>query len=147
MGVVFHHPRRDVRAIREVHHVHQVAPAVFESLYLRLPGTRAGEVEFVHIDRLAWQVCAAAGDRQTSNPRDIEAAFATAYKRKVFPGTPLAEAGFSRQYLRDEVTSVIKGRAIDSLDTYLEIARTGRRAPMGRQQRSSGLGPDDGVGR
>ena len=111
-------------------------PPVFESLYLRLPGTRAGEVEFVHIDRLAWQVCAAAGDRQSTNPRDIEAAFATAYKRKVFPGTPLAEAGFSRQYLRDEITSVIKGRAIDSLDTYLEIARTGRRAPMGRQQRS-----------
>ena len=43
-------------------------PPVFESLYLRLPGTRAGEVEFVHIDRLAWQVCAAAGRPADDEP-------------------------------------------------------------------------------
>jgi hypothetical protein len=54
----------------------------------------------------------------------------------VYPGPPLAAAGFSGQYLRREVTSVIKGRAIDSVDTYLEIARTGRRASIGPQQRS-----------
>lgn len=111
-------------------------PPVFEALYLRLPGTRAGEVEFVHIDRLAWQVCAADGDRPAMSQRDVDAAFATAVKRTVYPGTPLADAGFSRQYLRDEITAVIKGRAIASLDTYLEIAHTGRRAPLGRQQRT-----------
>jgi hypothetical protein len=111
-------------------------PPVFEALYLRLPGTRAGEVEFVHIDRLAAQVCAAAGDRQVTAPREVEAAFATAYKRHVFRGTPLADAGFGRQYLRDEITSVIKGRGITSLDTYLKIMRTGRRAPMSGRQRA-----------
>jgi hypothetical protein len=110
-------------------------PPVFESLYLRLPGTRAGEVEFVHIDRLAHQVCAAAGDAPATIPADIDAAFDAAYKRTVYPGTPLADAGFGRQYIRDEVTSVIKGRGISSLDTYLEIVRTGRRAPMGRAHR------------
>lgn len=112
-------------------------PPVFEALYLRLPGTQAGDVEFVHIDRLAWQVCNAAGDRPTTNGRDIDAGFATAYRRTVHPGTPLAAAAaFSRQYLRDEITAVIKGRAVTSLDTYLEIARTGRRAPLGRLQRT-----------
>ncbi|MGH9192404.1 MAG: 3'-5' exonuclease [Acidimicrobiales bacterium] len=111
-------------------------PPVFEALYLRLPGTRAGEVEFVHIDRLAAKVCAAAGDRQVTAPREIDAAFATAHKRQVFVGTPLADAGFGRQYLRDEITSVIKGRGITSLDTYLEIVRTGRRAPMTRRHRA-----------
>jgi UvrD-like helicase C-terminal domain/AAA domain len=111
-------------------------PPVFEALYLRLPGTRAGEVEFVHIDRLAAQVCAASGDRQVTAPREIDAAFATACKRHVVLGTPLADAGFGRQYLRDEITSVIKGRGITSLDTYLEIVRTGRRAPMTRRQRA-----------
>jgi hypothetical protein len=111
-------------------------PPVFEALYLRLRGTRAGEVEFVHIDRLAAQVCAAAGDRQVTAPREIDAAFATAYKRHVFHGTPLADAGFGRQYLRDEISSVVKGRGITSLDTYLEIVRTGRRAPMSRRQRA-----------
>jgi hypothetical protein len=111
-------------------------PPVFEALYLRLPGTRAGEVEFVHIDRLAAQVCAAAEDREVTAPREIDAAFATAYKRHVFRGTPLADAGFGRQYVRDEISSVIKGRGIRSLDTYLEIVRTGRRAPMNRRQRA-----------
>jgi hypothetical protein len=110
-------------------------PPVFESLYLRLPGTRAGEVEFVHIDRLAHQVCAAASDNPATIPADIDAAFDIAYKRTVYPGTPLADAGFGRQYVRDEIASVIKGRGISSLDTYLEIVRTGRRAPMGRAHR------------
>jgi superfamily I DNA/RNA helicase len=48
----------------------------------------------------------------------------------------LGDAGFGRQYLREEINAVIKGRGITSLDTYLEIGRTGRRAPLGRQQRS-----------
>ena len=109
---------------------------MFESLFRRLPGARAGEVEFVHIDRLAWKICSDAGDKPVTAPREIDAAFATAYKRVVCPGTPLADAGFGRQYLRDEINAVIKGRGIASLETYLEIGRTGRRAPMGRQQRT-----------
>lgn len=110
-------------------------PPVFESLYLRLPGTQAGEVEFVHIHRLASQICTAAADRQVTAPRKIDAAFTAAFERAVTPGTPLAEAGFGRQYLRDEITSVIKGRGLTSLGTYLEIERTGRRAPMLRSHR------------
>ena len=111
-------------------------PPVFESLYLRLPGTRAGEVEFVHVDRLASQVCAVANDRQITAPKEIDAAFETAYRRQVFPGTPLGDAGSTKQYLRDEIAAVIKGRALSSLEEYLEIRRTGRRSPMGAQQRT-----------
>jgi hypothetical protein len=111
-------------------------PPVFESLFLRLPQTRSGEVEFVHVDRLARQVCTSAGDKVNTDPKKIEAAFATAFKRTVFVGTPLGDSGFGRQYLRDEITAVVKGRGIVDLDEYLEIARTGRRAPMGRQQRT-----------
>jgi hypothetical protein len=114
-------------------------PPVFESLYLRLPGTRAGEVEFVHVDRLASQVCRAAGDRQATAPNLIDAAFDAALERVVLEGSPLAKAGFGPQYLRDEITAVIKGRGLASLDTYLEVARTGRRAPMT-------AAPDPGVG-
>jgi hypothetical protein len=111
-------------------------PPVFESLYLRMPGTRAGDVEFIHIDKLARGVCKAAGDNLVTAPREIDAAFAKAHKRLVYPNTPLYEAGFSREYLREEISSVIKGRGITDLDTYLEIERTGRRAPMGRNQRT-----------
>lgn len=64
-------------------------PPVFESLYLRMPGTRAGDVEFLHIDKLARDVCEAAGDRLVTAPRETDAAFAKAFKRHVFPGTPL----------------------------------------------------------
>jgi len=111
-------------------------PPVFESLYLRMPSARAGEVEFVHIDKLARDVCKAAGDRLVTAPREIDAAFAKAFKRQVYPGTPLHEAGFSRDYLRDEIAAVIKGRGITDLDTYLAVERTGRRAPLGKNQRS-----------
>jgi hypothetical protein len=110
-------------------------PPVFESLYLRLPGTQAGEVEFVHLHRLASQVCAAAGDRQVTAPKRIDGAFTTAFESTVVRGTPLSDAGFGRQYLRDEITSVIKGRGLTSLSTYLEVERTGRRAPMARRHR------------
>lgn len=110
-------------------------PPVFQSLYMRMPGTQAGEVEFVHIDKLAAQVCIAAGNRLVTAPREIDAAFATAHKRILTLGTPLADAAFSRQYLRDEITSVIKGRGIADLDTYLAVARTGRRAPLTKAQR------------
>ena len=61
-------------------------PPVFESLYLRLPSAPGGEVEFVHVDRLARQVCTRAGDKVNTAPREIDAAFATAFKRVVYPG-------------------------------------------------------------
>ncbi len=111
-------------------------PPVFESLYLRLPSARAGEVEFIHVDRLARQICTRAGDKVNTDKRLIASAFATAFKRVVYSGTPLGDAGFGREYLRDEIAKVIKGRGIADLDSYLEIQRTGRRAPMGRAQRT-----------
>lgn len=111
-------------------------PPVFESLYLRLPGARAGEVEFVHIDRLAAQLCRSAGERLVTAPTSIDAAFNAALATVVSAGSTLAASGFSPQYLRDEITTVIKGRGLDSLDTYLEVARTGRRAPLGSAQRT-----------
>lgn len=111
-------------------------PPVLESLYLRMPGTRAGEVEFVNIDKLARKVCADAGDRVATDPRSVDAAFATAFKSVVAAGSPLDRSGFTRQYLRDEITAVIKGRGITDLDTYLALVRTGRQAVMGRQQRA-----------
>jgi hypothetical protein len=111
-------------------------PPVFEALYSRLPGTRAGEVEFLHIDKLARRVCDAAGDRVRTVPREIDAAYASAWKRIAEPGSGLAASGLGRQYLRDEITSVIKGRGLASLDLYLAVERVGRRARLGKVQRT-----------
>ncbi len=110
-------------------------PPVLGKLYLRLPGTREDEVKFANIDQVARRVCLQAGEKPVTDLRKIEAAFAKAFKRVVSPSTPLGDSGFSRSYLRDEVRVVIKGRGIASLDEYLEITRTGRRAPLGRLQR------------
>lgn len=110
-------------------------PPVLEALYLRLPETTAGEVEFVHIDRLANQICSAGGERRATDSKVINRAFASAHKQVVVDGTPLAGAGFSRQYLKDEIAAVIKGRGISTLEEYRALRRTGRRAPMGAQQR------------
>ncbi len=111
-------------------------PPVFQALYLRLPEALAGEVEFVNVDRLARKVCHAAGERLIVNRKLVDAAFRAALMRIVAPGSPLARSAFTERYLREEITVVIKGRAIDSLDEYLRIARVGRRVPMGRNLRA-----------
>lgn len=111
-------------------------PPVFEQLYLRIPGTRSGEVEFVHVDSLAWTICAQANDRPQIDRRAVGEALDVASRSVVRPGTPLGDAGFTSRYLRDEITSVIKGRGLVSLGAYEVIQRTGRRAPLGKAQRA-----------
>ena len=111
-------------------------PPVFEALYLRLPSALAGEVEFINVDRLARKVCQAAGERLVVNRKLVDAAFRAALMRIVAPGSPLARSGFTERYVREEITVVIKGRAIASLDEYVRIARVGRRVPMGRSLRT-----------
>lgn len=108
-------------------------PPVFESLFTRLPGVSAGRVEFVNIDSLAFQICTSAGDRPTIDRRSIDAAFATAWRNVVTAGSPLA--GFTRDYLRTEITAVIKGRGLRSVDDFLSIERTGRRTRFTEAQR------------
>ena len=110
-------------------------PPVFESLYERLPGTRTGEVEFINVDRLARRICGEAGDSGFVNPTKVSKAYDEAFKQTVVADTPL-RGGFTAQYLRDEITKMIKGRAIETLDEYLELPRTGRRARLGRLQRT-----------
>lgn len=113
-------------------------PPVFERLYQRLPLTGAEDaIEFVHVDRLAYRICREAGDTPTIDLRRVDSTFAAAYKAVVRPGSPLDAAGVTRDYLRDEVTQVIKGRGIRELDAYLAVERTGRRTrftePLRRQ--------------
>ena len=111
-------------------------PPVFEALYLRLPAALAGEVEFVNVDRLARKVCMASGQRLMVDIKRVDEAFREAFTRVATPGSLLARSGYTERYLREEITVVLKGRAIDSLDEYLHIARTGRRVPMSQNLRA-----------
>jgi hypothetical protein len=100
-------------------------PPVFEQLYHRLPASRPDDpIEFRHIDSLAYKVCAEAGDCPTIDPRKVDSTFATACMA-TFPVAPTI-----RDYLRDEVTQVIKGRGIGTLDEYLAIDGTGRKTRL-----------------
>lgn len=106
-------------------------PPVLEKLYHRLPTTRPDDdIEFINVDRLAWKVCEEAGDPVKYDSSRVDGSFASTYDSVVTDGTPLAELGVTRNYVRDEITRVIKGRGITTLEEYLGVERTGRRTPF-----------------
>ena len=102
-------------------------PPVFQSLYDRLPTSVPRAVEFVHVDRLAYRICTRFGQRPRLDPDTTSKAFEAAFAAVVRADTPLQRAGLTRDYLREEVTAVLKGRGVDSLEEYLNLERTGRR--------------------
>ena len=110
-------------------------PPVLESLYARLPNRVAGGVEFINVDRLAHRLCRETGQPPRLDPNATKKAFNRAFNTVVRRGTPLHR--HTRDYLHDEITSVLKARGVASLDEYLGMERTGRRsrftAPMREQ--------------
>ena len=75
-------------------------------------------------------MCTEAGIRLNTDPRNINAAYAKAHRAVVIDGSPLAKAGLTQAYLKTEIQAVIKGRGVQSRDTYLELVRTGRKTPF-----------------
>lgn len=110
-------------------------PPVFTALFQRLPGTRDSDVEFVNIDKLAFSVCDEAGDRPVIDPKAVGASFTAAWREVVGTGKTLTPEGVTRDYVREEIAAVIKGRGLRSLDEYLAVERTGRRTPLPAIQR------------
>ncbi len=105
-------------------------PPVFENLYRRLPAAPAAGVEFINVHKLAGRVCRGAGLPPKIDTAIANSTFAKARAEVVRPGTPLAKARLTHRYLREEVTAVIKGRGVDTVDEYLAMERTGRRTPF-----------------
>ena len=102
-------------------------PPVFENLHRRLPTAVEGVVEFSHINSLAYRLCKQAGEPSWVDEPVVSKAFDQAFADVIRNGTPLHRVGLTKDYLRDEVKAVLKGRGIDSLDEYLDMERTGRR--------------------
>ena len=75
-------------------------------------------------------VLRACGDRPTTDPRAIEAAFSRAWRATAKPESLLKTRGYPPSYYREELDWVVKGRGLDSLDAYLALARTGRGSPL-----------------
>lgn len=102
-------------------------PRVYEQLFRRLPDAPSDGVEFLSIDDLAYKVCRDAGvDIPPTDEALLDASFSRAYASVVCGETPLARAHLSADYLQTEVSRVIKGRGVETLDDYLTLVRTGR---------------------
>jgi len=111
-------------------------PPVFEHLYERIPGTHAGEVEFVGLDKLANTICTEAGLRLRVDMQSSDAALASAWKQCAGTAT-LVKAGVTKGYALEEIQYVIKGRGLSTVEQYLELERTGRRMPLPRVLREA----------
>lgn len=111
-------------------------PPVFEHLYERIPGTHSGEVEFVNVDKLASTICSEAGVKLRVDMQGSDAAMATAWKQ-VSAVPVLVKAGVTRAYAFEEISAVIKGRGLASLNEYMDVERTGRRMPLSKALRTA----------
>jgi hypothetical protein len=101
--------------------------AVFEELYRQLPNSIPGAVEFVNIDAKARQICKSHGVTININTKNVKEAFDAAFKKVITPKSTLGQSKIDKNYLKEEVTAVIKGRGMKDLGDYLAVERTGRR--------------------
>jgi superfamily I DNA/RNA helicase len=113
-------------------------PPVFERLYHRIPGAPPGRVDFINVDSLANRFLNDHDRPMPLNPDESNSAFGSVVRRKGTPWERLLDAGFTKNYLKDEVLSVLKGRGVERSEQYLTgFQRHGRRTPMGREQREA----------
>jgi superfamily I DNA/RNA helicase len=114
----------------------QNVPEVLRGLYERLaPRALHDRTVFRTIHSIAGQVLAERGltvrvDELAARARFLQALNADPNRRAA-----LERAGFGEQYLWDEVSRIIEGRGITSLDEYLKITRHGRRQRMNESDR------------
>lgn len=109
---------------------------VLEALYLRMPDAAAGEVDFRNVDKLAFWLCRRTGETINLDTRATNEAFKVAHEQVITKESPLGSKGLSEQYLQEEIRTVIKGRALETVDEYREIPRIGRKVALGRRQRA-----------
>ncbi len=100
-------------------------PSVLSKLYDQLPHRVPRSIDFIHVDKLAHDLCTRLGQPPRLDPSFVRGAFDQACRAVVHVGTPLH--GFTRGYLEEEVRSVLKGRGVESFDEYRALERTGRK--------------------
>lgn len=108
---------------------------VLGHLFARLPGAPTDRVDFITVNDLAQRLLDESGEPPTVDGAAVDEAFETAHKRVVQPGSPVDRLGCTAQYLREEITQVLKGRGIDDRDEYRSVVRTGRRVGFTRAVR------------
>lgn len=109
-------------------------PVALEGLFERLAPDVADRVEFLGVHRLARRVLDERGiDVHVATVR-VDNHWARAWNENG-RGTLLDTDRVPRDYWRDEILHVIKARGITTWDGYASLERTGRRHPLGPDQR------------
>ena len=102
-------------------------PAVHQQLFARLAPDVPGRVEFVGLHAWARRLLASRGVRLDLS--DGRTCFNLAWSH-VGRGSVLDDLSVPRDYWREEITSVIKGRGITAYDDYAALTRVGRRTAL-----------------
>lgn len=115
----------------------RTVPAVLKSLYESFadPATHS-RVEFVTVDSVAKMLLERRGMYRPPRRDLAERQFERAWSKVGVYG-PLRRSQQSMDYWREEVTDVIKGRALTSLEEYQGLRRVGRRYPLSSEQRAA----------
>lgn len=105
-------------------------PAVYEHLFQRLAPELGGLVEFRGLHSWAFRFLKEQGRPFSLDTQAVWGAFADAWKKVARDGSALEASELSRDYYRDELNWIIKGRGLATIDDYLDLARTGRGTPL-----------------
>ncbi len=102
--------------------------------YGRLAPETLDRVDFTHVHRLAIDLLHSRGIQCKLDKRLTAEAFRAAWARRG-ASLSLEQTGCSQEYYREEIQKVIKGRALDSLEAYLAVRRSGRRTAFTQARR------------
>lgn len=131
--VALHRAAREARAGRKVLFTSFITslPPVLEQLLARLDPDAVDSVEFTHLHGWARSRLDINGGGPSLNQKLVDNAWSNAWKR--MEDRSVRKLGSA--YVREEVTSVIRARYVESVEDYLALNRVGRRVPLGERQR------------
>lgn len=108
-------------------------PAVLDSLYQRMAPETVGQVDFMGLHAIAMRM-GLRGERVDIPVDGGRLEFERAWSYVAVNG-PLARSTLDREYWREEIDWVIKGRGLTDFDSYAELRRVGRRYRISPEQR------------
>jgi hypothetical protein len=111
-------------------------PVVLSSLMERMAPDIADRVEFTGVHAFAQELLRSRGQHVTVSGVKADRAFEHAWAAVGRDGI-LGRIDLRKEYWRDEVISVIKGRGLTRFEEYATLARIGRRRPLGGEARAA----------
>ncbi len=109
-------------------------PAVLNNLLKRLAPEVVDRVEFCGVHSFALRLLKQRGIHINLKLNEADLLFNAVWLQHGVNG-PLEKADKNKQYWRDELSKVIKGRGLTTFEQYADLTRSGRRRKLGIDQR------------